>query len=202
MTERSDMFSVNTTRPRQNGHHFADDVFKCNFFIWLYFFYRNIIELCSQGSYWLWSSIGLDIGLQNRRQAIIWTNGGLIYWRVYGWIDPNEPNVRISIHLCGTNNGISNDHRNSALIYVYRVYKGIMLIGVFHLVSWRVMHVNCVCLKNESGCNTGMLCNYMYEYVFWNAVQISNTCRSDSLIGHNNSCFNYLILPYIKMSLP
>ena len=29
-------------------------------------------------------SIGLDNGLApNRRQAIIWTNAGLIYWRIY-----------------------------------------------------------------------------------------------------------------------
>ena len=50
---------VDTLRPRQNGRHFADDIFK-------YIFLQ-------------YSSIGLDNGLvPNRQQTIIWTNGDLI----------------------------------------------------------------------------------------------------------------------------
>ena len=40
-----------------------------------------------------WSLLGLDNGLApNRRQAIIWTNGGLGYWRIYTSLGLNELN--------------------------------------------------------------------------------------------------------------
>ena len=66
---------VNTLRPRQNGRHFADDIFKYNFLnenfwipvkISLKFVPKgpiNIIPALVQIMAW-------------RRQAIIWTNGG------------------------------------------------------------------------------------------------------------------------------
>ena len=39
------------------------------------------------------SSIGSDNGLApNRRQAIIWTNGDLDYWRIYASLGLNELN--------------------------------------------------------------------------------------------------------------
>ena len=39
--------------------------------------------MCSSGFNW-YVIIGSDNGLApNRRQAIIWTNGGLVYWRIY-----------------------------------------------------------------------------------------------------------------------
>ena len=38
-----------------------------------------------------YSSIGLDNGLSpTKRQVIIWTNGGIIYWRIYASLDLNE----------------------------------------------------------------------------------------------------------------
>ena len=44
----------------------------------------NFTEVCSLGSNWQCTSIGLDNGLApNRRQVIIWTNAGLIYWPIY-----------------------------------------------------------------------------------------------------------------------
>ena len=62
--------NINTLRPRQNGRHFADDIFKYNF--------RNgDVKFLSQGSNWQLSSIGSDKGLApTRRQAIIWNNVG------------------------------------------------------------------------------------------------------------------------------
>ena len=47
-----------------------------NAFSWMKIF-RDFTEICSQGSSWLYSSIGLDNGLApTRRQAIIWNNDG------------------------------------------------------------------------------------------------------------------------------
>ena len=40
---------------------------------------------------WQWYSIGSDNGLvPNRRQAIIWTNDGLGWWRIYASFNLNE----------------------------------------------------------------------------------------------------------------
>ena len=56
---------VKSLRPRQNGRHFADDIFMC----------ICVSEFHSHGSNEPYSSIGLDDGLAPaRRQAIIWTN--------------------------------------------------------------------------------------------------------------------------------
>ena len=40
---------------------------------------------------WQYTSIGLENGsAPNRRQDIIWTNDGLIYWHIYASLDLNE----------------------------------------------------------------------------------------------------------------
>ena len=69
----------NTSRPRQNGRRFADDVFKCIFLnenewtlieIWLKFVPKGTIGNMS-------TFFGSGNGLApSRRQAIIWTNDG------------------------------------------------------------------------------------------------------------------------------
>ena len=47
-------------------------------------FDSNFTEICYQRCSQQWSNIGSDNGLApNRRQAIIWTNDGLIYWNIY-----------------------------------------------------------------------------------------------------------------------
>ena len=44
-------------------------------------FKQNYIKICSSGSYWQYVIIGSDNGLvSDRRQTIIWTNGGLVCW--------------------------------------------------------------------------------------------------------------------------
>ena len=49
----------------------------------LFYFGSNFTEICSQRSNQQFASIGSDNGLApNRRQAIIWTNDGLVYWRI------------------------------------------------------------------------------------------------------------------------
>ena len=59
---------VNSLRPRQNGCHFPANIFKCIFF-------NNSL-------------------VPSRRQAIIWTYEGLVYWWIYvslrpQWISPS-----------------------------------------------------------------------------------------------------------------
>ena len=57
-------------------------------------FNYNFTEICSLGSNWQYGSIGSDNGLApNRRQAIIWTNDGPGYWRLYASLDLNELNA-------------------------------------------------------------------------------------------------------------
>ena len=51
----------------------------------------HFIELCYLGSNWQYVIIGLDNGLApNRRQAIIWTNDGLVNWCIYVSLGLNE----------------------------------------------------------------------------------------------------------------
>ena len=52
---------------------------------------QNFNEICSLWSNSQYASIGSDNGLApTRRQAIIWTNVGVLYWRIYGSLDLNE----------------------------------------------------------------------------------------------------------------
>ena len=54
-------------------------------------FYENFTEVCSLGSDSQLTSIGSDNGLvPNRRQAIIWTNDGQFYRRIYASRSLNE----------------------------------------------------------------------------------------------------------------
>ena len=68
---------INTLRPRQNGRHFPDDIFKCIFLNeneWI-----SIKLSLKFVPNWQYSITGSDNGLgSSRRQAIIWTNDGCI----------------------------------------------------------------------------------------------------------------------------
>ena len=77
---------IKTFRSRQNGRHFADDIFKCIFVndnIWipigisLNFIPNDLID-------------NVSALVQNRRQAIIWTNDGFVWWRIYASLGLNE----------------------------------------------------------------------------------------------------------------
>ena len=72
--------ALNTLRRRQNGHHFADDIFKCIFLnenVWILI--KISVKFVPEDPVNKYYSIGSDNGLApNRQQAIIWTNGGLI----------------------------------------------------------------------------------------------------------------------------
>ena len=77
---------------RQNGRHFAEDIFKGislneNFRI----LNKIFTEICSLGSIRQCGSIGLGNGLaQNRRHAIIWSNVGMLYWRIFASLGLSE----------------------------------------------------------------------------------------------------------------
>ena len=82
---------TNTLRQRQNGRNFADDSLDT--------FPRMIIlefRIRFQWTLFRWvqlkyASIGSDNGLEpTRRQAIIWTNDGLVYWRKYASLGLRE----------------------------------------------------------------------------------------------------------------
>ena len=50
-----------------------------------------MVFLMSWGCNWQYDSIGSDNGLSPvRRQAIIWTNDALGYWRIYASLNLNE----------------------------------------------------------------------------------------------------------------
>ena len=110
---------VNTSRPRQNGCHFADGIFKCIFLnedVTCKFRLKfHCTEVCSQGFIWQYASIGSDNGLPpGRRQAIIWTNDGLVYLCIYASLGLNEsthlhlvPHISVSVSVSiGSDNGL------------------------------------------------------------------------------------------------
>ena len=70
--------------------------FQVHFLEWkLLNFKENLTEMCSLGSDSQHARIGSDNGLApNRRQAIIWTNYGLGYWRIYAPFALNEFRTR------------------------------------------------------------------------------------------------------------
>ena len=155
--------TVNTLRPRHNGRHLADDIFKFNFlyencciFNQISFKiicksqFDNIPSLvqiipdskfhgASMGPVWGRQDPGgphvgpMNIAIwdgltQIRRQAFIWTNNGLVYWRIYVLLGPNGLNTdtyenwelpwRRSWHM---------GHRmktqmNRTYVYIYRLY--------------------------------------------------------------------------------
>ena len=56
-------------------------IFHWNLLPWAHLYFT---EICSHGTNWQYGSFGSDNGLAPiRRQAIIWTNDGLVYWRIY-----------------------------------------------------------------------------------------------------------------------
>ena len=60
-------------------------IFQVHFLEWkLLNFKWNFTETFSLGSNWQYGSIGSDNGLApNRRQTIIWSNVGMLHWRIY-----------------------------------------------------------------------------------------------------------------------
>ena len=117
ITSSNGRLFINTLRPRQDGCHFADDIFKRIFLnenVWISI---NIHWSYLPGSNWQYTSVGSDNDLApTRRQAIIWTNDGQVSWRIYATLGLNAlisgkaPHHQISRNL-------------EAARYMYRIFR-------------------------------------------------------------------------------
>ena len=88
------IMTVNTLRPRQNGRHFPDDIFKCIFFWMKMHEFRLIFHLgfflrvqLTIFQYWFRQWLGAD-----QATTIIGTNDGQVYWGIYASLSLNELN--------------------------------------------------------------------------------------------------------------
>ena len=69
---------LNTLKPRQNGGHFANAIFKCIVLNEIYEFWLQFPWSLLLRSNLQYSNIGSEKDLApTRRQAIVWTNDGL-----------------------------------------------------------------------------------------------------------------------------
>ena len=90
---------INILRPRQNGCHFADDIFKFWYIFWSEhaLISRLISNSTDLGFHWTLFPINNIPALvqiiawyRNRRQAIICTNYDLVYWGIDALLGINE----------------------------------------------------------------------------------------------------------------
>ena len=85
----------NSSLPRQNGSHFADDIFKFIFlnkkFCILIQISRKLVPKGPIDNKWAPGSS--DNLAPNRQQAISWTNADLVHWRIYGALEGDELNI-------------------------------------------------------------------------------------------------------------
>ena len=98
---------LNSSLPRHNGRHFADDIFKWIFmyekFYILFKFHRSLFLR----AIWQYGSTGSGNGLTpNRQQGITCTNADPILWRIYAalvetsLVDIFNGTFTIIIHIC------------------------------------------------------------------------------------------------------
>ena len=95
-------YCVNTLRPRQDGRHFADDIFKCiflneNFLIAI----KISLKFVPKGPINNIPTIGSDNGF-SRRQAIIWTNVSYLMTHICvtrpQWVKIRGTSLREELH--------------------------------------------------------------------------------------------------------
>ena len=88
-----DHYQLNTLRPRQNGRHFSDDIFKCNLLnenAWIAI--KISLKFVPKGPI---NNIPALVQIMafaplSRRQVIISTSDGIVYWRKYASLVLNE----------------------------------------------------------------------------------------------------------------
>ena len=84
--------ALNSSPPGQNGHHFADDIFRCilvseNFCISI----EISLKFDPRSPIYNKPAFGLDNGLvPNRWQAVIWNNADPIHWCIYAALGGDE----------------------------------------------------------------------------------------------------------------
>ena len=126
-----------TMRLRKNGHHLADDIFKCsllneNLCILIQTSLKGPIDKKSA----LFQTNGL---VPNMHQAIIWTNVGLVYWSIYTSLGVNvlkEPQLNLA-----TTKGavfLLNSHKTLH----FDVW------GPLEQGTWHIIHILCI-KKNQ-----------------------------------------------------
>ena len=83
---------MNSSPHGQNGCHFADNIFRCNFVNENFgILIKILLKFVPKGPIDENPAFGLDNGLvPNRRQVIIWTNAGLIHWYIYVALGEDE----------------------------------------------------------------------------------------------------------------
>ena len=73
--------TYNTSRPRQNGRHFPDNIIKVIFVCEIcYILIKFSLQFVPHDPINIVSDNG---SAPKRQQAIIWSNGGMFYWRIY-----------------------------------------------------------------------------------------------------------------------
>ena len=86
------IYQLNTLRPRQNGRHFADAIFKCNLLnenVWIPI--KSSLKFVPKGPInYIPALVQIMAWQHNRRQAIIWTNDDPVQQRIYASLGLNE----------------------------------------------------------------------------------------------------------------
>ena len=154
------MHLVNILRPKQNNllrrKQNGRRHFQIRFLEWrLLYFYWNLLEIFCKGSVNKnWSR--LRHGAEQLTQAVIWTNGGLVYWRIYtsSGLDYLTVFIRVvSLALgpscqyrkshCGDktifrssylHNGISHTDKTTSLYWI----RDLMIVPVPAKCPWRI----------------------------------------------------------------
>ena len=132
----SNTFSLNLLKTRRNGHYFPDDIFKCiclNKNLWI--IRCNFTEICSLWSNCQYGRVCSDNVLAtNRRQAIIWSNVIMFYWRIY---PANWRSHSVTVSFTCLQNIVFQRKINFVLMlstwYVFRVFD--CAFSVYHLSS-------------------------------------------------------------------
>ena len=129
---------LNTLRPIQNGRHFAHDIFRCVFLnvFWFTFHWNVFLRVHCQ-----YAIIGSDSLAPNGRQAIIWTNGGIVYYRIHASIylyHLMAPSVKLNYTqmLMSRNNTRLTCQRVSVNMYLY----------VCICLTFVIMHYCMICI--------------------------------------------------------
>ena len=82
--------TLNTLRPRQNGRHFTDDIFKCIFLNWnIWILIKISLKFVPKGQI---NNIPAMVQLlaPSRRQAIFFNQWWLVYRRIYASLGLND----------------------------------------------------------------------------------------------------------------
>ena len=127
-------YSVNTLKPRPNGHHFVVGILKCIFLneIWV-FSSKILLKFTPKNSINNFPALAQNGLAPNWQQSIIWAKDSLAYWPIHASPSLNElTHCDWVMHICisklttiGSDNGLSPGRRQ-AIIWTNA---GILLIG-------------------------------------------------------------------------